>query len=269
MMNFIPLLIFRGLVILTIAAGIARPSSGNEPASIPAHETVPSTKLPDFALADRITGPNAFEKPDIINRFLPERNSRERFTTETVSRLIVHFCSAIMTQPEDPHSVQGIVDIFTSYTVSAHYLIDREGGIHCLVPEERVAFHAGPSRLPGPPFLQGQLNGQSIGIELLAMGSPKDMEIFFSRERHAELFAKRPEWFGYTDAQYKALGQLVADVLRRHPGILPDRQHILGHDEIAPGRKTDPGEWFDYTRIGLPQALPEGWASEPPETTTN
>jgi N-acetyl-anhydromuramyl-L-alanine amidase AmpD len=47
--------------------------------------------------------------------------------------------------------------------------------------------------------------------------------------------------------------------LRRHPEVAPARTHIIGHDEYAPGRKTDPGELFDYTQIGLPAKPPADW----------
>jgi N-acetyl-anhydromuramyl-L-alanine amidase AmpD len=176
---------------------------------------------------------------------------------------MLHFKSAVMVKPEDPFNVDAVLDIFTNYTVSAHYLVDRDGTVYRLVPEDRTAFHAGRGRLPGPPYFENSLNDHSIGIEIMAMGSARDMLPFMSPSRHAELMAKNPHWFGYTDAQYASLRALLAEILRQFPGIAPDRMHIIGHDEYAPGRKTDPGETFDYTQLGLAQKPPADWVHPP------
>ena len=69
-----------------------------------------------------------------------------------------------------------------------------------------------------------------------------------------ELYARlRPSDIGYTDKQYESLRSLLKLITNRHPQIKMDRKHIIGHDEYAPGRKTDPGSLFDWTRIGLSQ----------------
>ena len=107
--------------------------------------------------------------------------------------------------------------------VSAHYVVDEDGAIWQLVPENRRAFHAGVSCWQG----ERDLNSVSIGIEVVNPGH---------------------EW-GYRsfpEAQMAALEQLCRGVLSRHP-IPADR--VVGHSDIAPERKTDPGELFDWPRL--------------------
>jgi N-acetylmuramoyl-L-alanine amidase len=104
--------------------------------------------------------------------------------------------------------------------VSAHYVIDRKGCISVLVAEEKRAWHAGLSWWEGRP----KTNDRSIGIELVNPGHE----------------------FGYvpfTDDQIAALIELARGILSRHP-ILPRR--VIGHSDVAPARKTDPGELFPW-----------------------
>ena len=58
-----------------------------------------------------------------------------------------------------------------------------------------------------------------------------------------------PSNIGYTDVQYRSLNLLLDDIIRRHPTIVRDRQHVVGHDEYAPGRRTDPGRLFNWSRL--------------------
>lgn len=107
--------------------------------------------------------------------------------------------------------------------VSAHYLIDEHGLVYRLVPEERRAWHAGVGQWAG----ETDINSRSIGIELANPG-----------HEH-----------GYRDfpvAQIDALIELARDILARHP-IPPHR--VLGHSDVAPARKTDPGERFPWARL--------------------
>jgi len=104
--------------------------------------------------------------------------------------------------------------------VSAHYLIDEAGEIHPLVAEQRRAWHAGVSHWRG----RDRVNDRSIGIELVNPG-------------HA--FGYRP----FPRPQMAALQALAGEVLGRHP--IPPR-NLLGHSDIAPARKRDPGELFDW-----------------------
>jgi N-acetylmuramoyl-L-alanine amidase len=107
--------------------------------------------------------------------------------------------------------------------VSAHFCIDEDGTVYRLVPEQRRAWHAGVSAWAGTT----DVNARSIGIELVNPGH---------------------EW-GYRDftaAQMAALEPLARDIVRRH-GVPPER--VLGHSDVAPMRKKDPGERFDWARL--------------------
>ena len=128
--------------------------------------------------------------------------------------------------------------------VSAHYLIDEDGTIYRLVADDRRAWHAGVSSWAG----ERDVNSRSIGIELVNPG-------------HAFGYRRFPE------AQMAALESLGRDLVRRHH--IP-AAHVLGHSDIAPSRKQDPGELFDWARlarkgiglwperIDVPESDPEG-----------
>ena len=158
--------------------------------------------------------------------------------------VMIHFCSAVVSNPEDPYDLQSVRQTFVKADVSIHYLIDREGNIYCYVPENRVAWHAGPGDWQGIEKYKNNMNRYSIGIELMAIGSYEDMSIYLTKEQYDAL---DPAWIGYTDAQYTALEGLVADICQRYD-IPMDRSHIIGHEEYA-SQKNDPGELFDWSRI--------------------
>jgi N-acetylmuramoyl-L-alanine amidase len=107
--------------------------------------------------------------------------------------------------------------------VSCHYLIDEAGRITQMVREEMRAWHAGQSRWEG----ETDINSASIGIEIANPG-------------HAAGYPDFPE------AQMQAAEALSLDILSRH-GIAPRR--VLAHSDIAPRRKADPGEKFDWARM--------------------
>jgi N-acetylmuramoyl-L-alanine amidase len=107
--------------------------------------------------------------------------------------------------------------------VSAHYLIDEDGRIVPLVDERHRAWHAGVASWRG----SSDINARSIGIELVNPGHE---------------FGYRP----FRKAQMAALVELAGDVLRRHP--IPAR-NVVGHSDVAPSRKMDPGELFDWRRL--------------------
>lgn len=118
-----------------------------------------------------------------------------------------------------------------SAEVSAHYLIDEDGTVHRLVAEDKRAWHAGASHWRGIT----DINSASVGIELVNPGHE----------------------FGYrdfTDAQIGALLPLLDDIKQRH-GIT--RGNIVGHSDIAPTRKQDPGERFPWATLAkLRLAMP-------------
>ena len=107
--------------------------------------------------------------------------------------------------------------------VSSHYVVDEDGTVFRLVPEDRRAWHAGIS------FWRGHtaLNARSVGIEIVNPGH---------------------EW-GYRDfpvLQLAAVCDLSLEILARHP--IPAR-NIIGHSDVAPDRKQDPGERFDWQSL--------------------
>jgi N-acetylmuramoyl-L-alanine amidase len=111
-----------------------------------------------------------------------------------------------------------------SSQVSAHYLIDEDGIVTCMVPEDKRAWHAGKSYWRGV----SDVNSASIGIELVNPGHE---------------FGYRP----FPEAQMDALLPLLADIMDRHD--IP-RANVVGHSDVAPARKVDPGEYFDWARLG-------------------
>lgn len=122
--------------------------------------------------------------------------------------------------------------------VSSHYLISESGHVWQLVDEHARAWHAGDSQWQGRTYL----NAHSIGIELVNEGYVDEAD-------------GTRRWFAYPDAQIRALEVLLADILQRHQ-LGPER--VLGHSDIAPGRKVDPGPLFPWARLataGLAQAL--------------
>lgn len=191
----------------------------------------------------------AAEDLKIVDHLMDENKvSRERGEAK-VETIMLHFCSDVIQNPKSPYSLERIVGIFDQYGVSAHYLIDREGVVHRLVKEERAAFHAGKGVLPWPPYRTNVLNNFSIGIEIMAIGSREEMKKFMSTDIYDKVESKD---IGFTEAQYASLKKLIAEIRTRWPLIEFDRRHIVGHDTYAPDRRSDPGELFDWTKIGLP-----------------
>jgi N-acetylmuramoyl-L-alanine amidase len=107
--------------------------------------------------------------------------------------------------------------------VSCHYLIDERGRIFQMVREEFRAWHAGEAFWAG----ETDVNSASIGIEIHNPG-------------HSENYPEFPE------IQMRAVEALALDIVKRH-GIAPER--VLGHSDVAPRRKRDPGEKFDWARL--------------------
>lgn len=203
--------------------------------------------------AATVAGASTTSSLKLVDKLLPETVSRERASTATVDTVMLHFCSDVIANPDNPFQLSRITDIFTSVGVSAHYLIDRDGTVYRWVDESRMAFHAGRGIIPWAPERTNRLNEFSIGIEMFNVGTAEDMKIFMSPQKYREFAAKHPEFIGFTDAQYNALNALLADIRSRHPEIKLDRKHIFGHSEYAGrARRTDPGETFKWERIGLP-----------------
>jgi N-acetylmuramoyl-L-alanine amidase len=118
--------------------------------------------------------------------------------------------------------------------VSAHYMIDEAGEVVRLVPEAKRAWHAGRSYWRGIT----DVNSASIGVELVNPGHE---------------WGYRP----FPEGQMAALLPLLARIVDRY-GIEP--ADVVGHSDVAPARKEDPGELFDWprlARIGLALAIPK------------
>jgi N-acetyl-anhydromuramyl-L-alanine amidase AmpD len=210
-------------------------------------------------------GPSDSSAPTklVITDRLLLAQSTARPTGQVVDHIVLHFSSLVTVHPDHPYDVDQQLDLYKTAKVSANYLIDREGKVYRMVPEDRTAWHAGKGMLPWDKAIKA-MNQRSIGIEMLAIGSANDMKLFGMTKEKYDAFAKKhPEWIGFTDAQYATLNQLIKGIEARHPAILHDRFHIIGHEEWAGrARRTDPGELFDYMKIGLTKDRPSTQPSE-------
>lgn len=146
----------------------------------------------------------------------PSPNHEPR-RSEAVDMLVIHY-----TGMRDGASALGrLCD--PAAKVSAHYLIEEDGTIFSLVPESERAWHAGAS------FWRGDtdVNSRSIGIEMVNPGHE---------------FGYRP----FPRVQMDSLIELCIRILARHP--IPPR-NVVAHSDVAPARKEDPGEFFDWPRL--------------------
>ena len=161
-------------------------------------------------------------------RHIRSPNCDERPPGTAIELLVIHNISL----PPGEFGGSGIVDFFTNkldsgahayyreiagIKVSAHFLIRRDGELIQFVPCDRRAWHAGESNWCG----RARCNDFTIGVEL-----------------------EGADDIPFEDAQYEALAKLACALKARYP-----IQDIVGHSDIAPGRKTDPGPRFDWTRF--------------------
>lgn len=161
----------------------------------------------------------------------PSPNANQRPEGQSVNLLVIHNISlppgkfgtgcvqAFFTNHLDP-SQDPYFQTIAGLKVSAHLFIARDGTVTQFVPFGERAWHAGVSSFHGV----ANCNDYSIGIELEGCDN-----------------------IAYTDAQYDALAQVSRHILAAYPEITPER--IVGHSQIAPERKTDPGEAFDWARF--------------------
>lgn len=151
---------------------------------------------------------------DLFITDCPSPNHEPRPAGVPIDMLILHYTG----MRSGAAALERLCDVAAK--VSSHYLIEEDGRIARLVPEERRAFHAGVSYWRG----ERDINSRSVGIELVNPGHE----------------------FGYRafpKAQMDALIHLARGIMQRH-GISPAR--VLGHSDVAPTRKSDPGELFDW-----------------------
>jgi N-acetyl-anhydromuramoyl-L-alanine amidase len=164
-------------------------------------------------------------------RYVPSPNRDERPAGQGPELVVVHGISLppgefggpwierlfTNTLPPDEHPYFATI---AGQRVSAHVLIRRDGSLVQFVPLHLRAWHAGASSWRG----RERCNDFSIGIEL-----------------------EGADTIPYEDAQYGALATLVAALLRAYPTLAADS--IAGHEDVAPGRKTDPGPAFEWPRL--------------------
>ena len=154
----------------------------------------------------------------------------ERPDESDISLLVIHCISL----PEGEYGTPYVKDLFMGelqsnahpdfapldgLRVSAHCVIRRDGTLEQYVPFDKRAWHAGQSRYCG----RKRCNDFSIGIEL-----------------------EGTDQSAYTDKQYQCLVEVTELLLTHYPKL--NRRRIIGHEHIAPGRKTDPGSGFDWPR---------------------
>ena len=161
----------------------------------------------------------------------PSDNYNDRPPEEVVSLLVIHnislpagqfgtgYVEQLFTNTLDCDCLADFDDL-RELRVSAHFLIDRKGTITQFVSLNKRAWHAGVSS-----FEQREnCNDFSVGVEL-----------------------EGTDHTPYTEAQYQRLAELTRTLLDKYPQLT--RERIVGHSDIAPGRKTDPGPIFDWTRF--------------------
>lgn len=163
-----------------------------------------------------------------------------------ISLLVIHFTAS--------GSLDGSVRWFENPTAnaSAHYIMGKNGKIVQMVKEEEKAWHAGKSQWDGVK----NCNNYSIGIEIVNWGilKKKGEKFYCWPGSYTTEYSGRgkPEkaegqyWEPYAERQYKALSLLTCGIIQRH-NITLDR--IVGHSDIAPGRKADPVPLFDWDRF--------------------
>jgi AmpD protein len=160
-------------------------------------------------------------------RFIASPHCNERPAGCAVNLLVIHYISL----PPGEFGGPAIIDFFTNrldpsghpffagiagMEASAHFLIRRDGELIQFVSCDRRAWHAGESNWKG----RARCNDFSIGIEVEGCGEVP-----------------------FTEAQYERLAELTRALKARYP--IAD---IAGHSDVAPGRKTDPGPYFDWAR---------------------
>jgi N-acetylmuramoyl-L-alanine amidase len=153
----------------------------------------------------------------------PSPNFDER--TLPISMIVLHYTG----MQDGPSAIARLCD--AEAKVSSHYVVEEDGTVLRLVAEDRRAWHAGRSHWRGTT----DINSASIGIEIVNPGHE---------------FGYRP----FTDPQIDAIVRLVAAIKQRHAIT---RGNVVGHSDIAPTRKRDPGELFPWSKLAkLRLALP-------------
>jgi N-acetylmuramoyl-L-alanine amidase len=146
---------------------------------------------------------------------LPSPNHAVR--EATVDVLVLHYTELPLEE-----SLDVLRDDKREHRVSSHYVLAEDGTAYRLVSEDRVAWHAGRSHWRG----REALNGTSIGVEIVNLHG----------DRH-----------DYPEVQVAALVELCRGIIGRHRAIVP--RNVVGHSDIAPRRKVDPGLRFPWAKL--------------------
>ncbi|MBM17835.1 MAG: hypothetical protein CL947_02050 [Epsilonproteobacteria bacterium] len=174
----------------------------------------------------------------------PNFNNRKDLKTHTIitkpTHIILHYTADCFYS----QSMKTLSNFFRP--VSAHYLIAADGTISQLVDESKRAWHAGKSSWQG----NKQMNNYSIGIEIVNPGftkSKKDPcthnQNIWNKHTGVQVQGSSYYWYQFTDAQITSVIALCTDIMKRYD-IKP--YFILGHSDIAPSRKVDPGPLFPW-----------------------
>ena len=147
----------------------------------------------------------------------PSPNHAARPAGAAIDLLVLHYTELPLQE-----SLDVLSDPARPLKVSAHYVLAEDGTPYRLVPEERAAWHAGKSWWRG----REALNASSIGIEIVNLHG----------DRH-----------DYPQQQVEALIKLCHEIVARHPAIVP--RNVVGHSDIAPQRKIDPGLRFPWQTL--------------------
>jgi hypothetical protein len=131
-----------------------------------------------------------------------------------IDTVVLHSSHAVS---GDPYDVAAVIALWKSYGVAPHYMVARDGTVYQLVADKNIAYHAGDSKMPDG---RSGVNNFSIGVEILNTKTDD-----------------------YTSAQYSAVKKIIG-ILEGKYGNLK----VVGHDTIAPGRKTDPWN-FDWDKL--------------------
>ena len=148
---------------------------------------------------------------------LPSPNHAPRPDGAIVDVLVLHYTELPLQE-----SLDILCDGAREHRVSSHYVLAEDGAAYRLVPEDRTAWHAGRSWWRG----REALNTTSIGIEIVNLHG----------DRH-----------DYPPHQIAMLIELCKGILTRHPAIAP--RNVVGHSDIAPKRKIDPGLRFPWSTL--------------------
>ena len=152
--------------------------------------------------------------PDVKLVEQPSPNHAPRPEGAAVDILVLHYTELPLQE-----SLDILCDSTREHCVSSHYVLAEDATVYRLVAEDRTAWHAGRSWWRG----REALNATSIGIEIVNLHG----------DRH-----------DYPPVQIAALIELCHGILARHPAIVP--RNVVGHSDIAPQRKVDPGRRFPW-----------------------